>query len=181
MEINYNNVGKANTAKNYMDFLRPAAMANAPAIFKKLQLVNGSDAFDAVSIASEVAAQITTTKGSEIDQVWSKIEKRLYRRKPLKTIATTPIGKLNTALGLLYSAMEVVDTGDNINFVRDINSLYRQAKSHVESRFLGRQEGFDKRTLQRTLDTMDSFFDRVIKRFNERVKNLEIQGHEIEV
>ena len=149
--------------------------------FKKLQLVNGSDSMDALNIASQVTDVISATNGSELDQLWSRIEISVNKRNPLKIVAKTDAGKLNTALGLLYSAMEVVDTSNDVRQVRGLRSLFIQARTIVESRFLGRLEGSDKRSVQRSLDTITSYYDRVIKRFNKRVEAGEITGPEIPV
>lgn len=173
--------GDSVTKKNYMDFLKPAAMANAANIFKRLQANYGTTAVDAISIVSDVSSQILSTKGSELETLWEKIEARLNRGKAIKTTAETPYGKLNTAIGLIYSAMEVADTENNIDYVRGINSIYLSVKNHVENRFLGRTQGMEKRSLERTLGTVDSYFGRVIKRFNELVKTKQIQGPEIPV
>jgi hypothetical protein len=179
MGFSFGTVGTPTTKKNYLDFLRPAAMVNASAIFKKLQSENGSDIFDALSIASLVADTIFATKGSELDKLWENIEKTLNNRKTLKVAAETPAGKLNTAIGLIYSAIEVIDTGDNINFVRSISGTFNQLRNHIDSRFTGKLEGVEQRTLQRSLDTVGAFLERIIKRFNSRVESGEIEGQEI--
>lgn len=179
MNINYNAIGQSKTPKNYMDFLRPTTMKNATAIFKKLQLINGSEQIDTVIMNSIIANQITSTKGSEIDQIWGKIENSLHNRKTLKTIADSPEDKLNTVLGLIYNAMEVVDKGDNIEYVSNIRNSYLGVKSHIFSRFIDKMTGMNRRNLERTINTIDSFFERVTKRFNNRVKKGEISGYEI--
>lgn len=181
MDFSFGTVGTPTTKKNYMDFLRPAAMVDASSIFKRLQTINGADAIDGLSIGASVADAITSTKGSEIDQIWGKIEKTLNRRKPLKVQATTGEGQLNTALGLIYSSIESIDTGDNINFLRSISGIFSQVKNHIDSRFMGKLEGAPRRTLQRSVDTIDAYMTRVITRFNERIEAGEIGGTPIEL
>jgi hypothetical protein len=169
------------TPKNFQDFLRPAAMDDAEKIFKKIQLNEGGGAAGALNIAGSVSQQMLSLKGSEIDQLWERIEKTLNGRKPLKVEAATDVGRVNTALGLLYASMEVVDKGDSIRNVQSMMNIYSQTRIHVQSRFLEKQKGVDKRTLQRSLDTLDSFFNRVAKRFNKRLEKEEIGGNEITV
>nr|AFD03135.1 hypothetical protein [uncultured bacterium W5-77b] len=181
MSFNFSSIGSNATKKNYMDFLRPAGMVDAKLIFKKIQITEGTSAADAFAIASEVKNAIKATTGSDLDQLWTRIESALNRKKPIKTAANTTAGKLNTTLGLLYSAMEVIDGEDDIRYVRGMRSLFLQSKQIVESRFLGRLEGSEKRSVQRSLDTIASYFDRVTKRFNKRVKKNEIAGPEIKL
>ncbi|MFT4553388.1 MAG: hypothetical protein ACI9S8_002026 [Chlamydiales bacterium] len=181
MSFGFGTVGAPTTKKNYLDFLRPAAMVDASAIFKKIQSISGADPIDALNIAATVSDSITSTKGSEIDQIWDKIEKTLYRRKTLKVNAKTPEGKLNTALGLIYSSIESIDSGNNINFLRSVSNMVNGVKNHINSRFLGKFEGSSRRTLQRSMDTIDGYLKRVIVRFNDRIEAGEIGGTAIEL
>ena len=179
MEIS--SIGSSATPKNYNDFLKPAAMKQSAAIYKKIQLVKGNDAIGAVLIAQDLHSQILQTKSSGLKDLWTRIEKTLHRRKPLKTTAKDEQEQLVMTLGLVYNAMETADKGDQIRMVGEINTYYLDIKRHISSRFIGKVQGMEKRILQRSLDTIDSFFERVIKRFNQRVKDNEIAGPEIAV
>lgn len=177
--MDVSSIGKSATPKNYNDFLKPAAMKQAASVYKKIQLVKGSDALGAVLIAQDLHAQILQTKSSNLEDLWPRIEKVLNRRKPLKTNAKDAQEELIMTLGLVYNAMETADKSNQIRMVDEINTYYLDIKRHVNSRFIDKVQGMEKRILQRSLDTLDSFFGRVVKRFNQRVKDKEIAGPEI--
>jgi hypothetical protein len=173
-------VKSGTTQKNYMDFLRPAALSDARNIFKKLHLKEGGSSSDALYIASDAANALMSLKGSEIDQVWDRVERALNDGNDIKVKGKSDFDKLNTALGLFYSALEVIDAKDDYtDNVRSLRSIYSKVRGQVFSRFQGRAEGKDKRNLQRTLDTIDSLFDRVTTSFNQRIAEGKAGGKEL--
>ncbi len=169
------------TKKTLYDGSRPKAMLDADKIFNKLFQINGGTAADALGMMDQISSILNDTKATNIEKLWDRLSKGVNKNRPIKIQATTEAGKLQTALGLFYPALESLDRGDSISLVASLRQMYLEARNYIENRFINKQEGVEKRVSKRVISTLDTRFEQVIKRFNQRVADGEIVGQEIQL
>ncbi|MDF2577561.1 MAG: hypothetical protein K0S74_1045 [Chlamydiales bacterium] len=191
------------TPPSGLDMALPAVIEDGDKIFKKLLVLRNATTDtkvqETLDIMSHVAKQIKKTGVTEISDFWDKIESSINHRKPLKVAATTDIGKLNTAFSFFYSAINQIDTSDNMAAVNEIYSLYYETRKVIKSRFLavdaskssikssnsdlpsGLLPLKDQTKIKRVLDVIDGRFKNVVNRYNKRLEKEEIQGRKIQL
>ncbi len=156
------------TPIGYLDNSRPLAMNDADKIFKQLQLRHGNTASDALTMAMTLTDLITSTKSHEIDQLWGKLEKKLNGGLKLSVKAKTDEGKVNTAVSMLYSALNWIDkAATTTRELHTMRNLVFKTDLHVTSKFVGKMKGVDKRTGLRVSKTTSERLDTMVERFNE--------------
>ena len=128
-----------------------------------------------------VGSQLKSVNQDTLDEFWGKMEKKLYNDNTLSVNATSDVGKYSTGLSLFYNALNVVDSNSQTTYdLSGLKETYYDVRQYVSRRILGRQEGIDKRILQRVLNTIDARFDKVTKRFNKLVQEGQMHGPELQ-
>ena len=169
------------TSLGILDQTRPQAMTDADKIFKMIMGKTGNSNSGALAIVSVVVQQLGATNAGNLDQLWGSLEKALTQGSPIKTTAKTAVGKLNTALGLIYSALNKLDTGTSARNITSLQNLYSQAKKKVSVGIISSQKPADQNVIGRVFKSIEMRFNEVGTRFNTLVTNGQASGPKIQV
>jgi hypothetical protein len=166
----------------YLDNSRPLMMSYADETFEKLTNKHGNSPEELITIMTSISASIGSTKGFELDQLWDKIQKKLYNDRTLTTKGKTDANKAQIAAGFFYTALNQIDMqSKDTQAYATLKSLYTGVKDHIENKFLSTFESKDQRVMLRIFDTIDNRFTKIAERMNTSIENGEMSGPKISV
>ena len=168
------------TKRSFLDHSKPKMMFEAESVYRKLSFKYGETFTGAIEIGALVTEVITGTKSYEMDQVWSKIEKKLNGGRPISNSAKDDSEKVQLAYGLLYEALNTVDqTALSTNEVSTMKSFIFDAKTHIDSKFQAKMSTKNRRVTTRVGKTLLGRLDKIIARYNEMQEQGLIPGNQI--
>lgn len=172
--------GKNTTPKKYLDLSRPQTMVQADKIYNKIKTKFDDNSIETLDLTRRLNDVLNDNKYADLDTLWEDIEKELYDKKSLGVPAKTNSKKLQTAFALFYNALNDLDKNASSTLeINSFRSIFTKAKQHLETHFLGRETGSDKRMLERVIKTTESRLTEVVERYNEMASKGKIAGPEI--
>lgn len=174
-------IGSGNaTPKGFFDTPRSLYMAEADRLYGKLSIREGNSAPGALNMMSRLSAVVQSTKGYEVDQLWTKLEKEFNKGDTIAHKGKTGGEELQTILGFMYNSLNVMDRSEaNSLQWTEFQSMWRDTSDHIIAKFASKLSSKDKSLLSRGLDVVDARLDKVLKNFNDRVDKGELPGPKI--
>ncbi len=171
-------IGDKGTPKSFIDGSRPIQMMEADTVFQRIALTKGSTTSDINTFMGKVTKTILATRSYQLDQFWPTLEAAVVgREQKLPIKSGTDDGKMQVALSMFYSALDVVDrTAVSTGELSDLRTAFSATAKFVLARFASGASTKDKRIYERIVDTIDKRFDDVSERFDARVDAREIRG-----
>ncbi len=177
--VDLSSIGSNSTPLGAQDRLLPESIIQGKGLVKLISGGKNPSDSEAASLSLAITTIINSTKGTEVDKLWGRIENALNQNKPLKIPNDASEDQVQATLGLMYNLLNVIDKGSNTNLMSQFRSLYLETQKHVEDRFLSQFEDTAQNKIKRVIRITNRRVSSIIKRMNLDVAKGNIAGPEI--
>ncbi len=173
-------LGAATTPFGHQDRLRPEAMLRADRVVNNLSDKLQMTAGEATTFSVALSSVIKSTRGTELDQLWKRVESALNQGQSISEVSKlSTVEQVKTTAALFYSMMNLVDKESNTQLMSQFRTAYIEGRKHIEERFLPQLESTQQNLLKRIIRITDRRMQSVVKRMNRAVDAGEVAGPKI--